>query len=96
MLTFQREGLSWPAGIAIHHKTNSTYVTSANANTILKLTSSGMHYAFEYVCSVNVCLPFVSGEVSVFAGSGKKGCADGVGPNAYFNCPMGIVIIFCY
>ena len=32
--------------------------------------------------------------MSAYAGSGKKGYTDGCGPNASFNCPMGIAFYF--
>ena len=39
--TFVSRGLSTPVGIAVHHKTNTFYVTDSTTHTVHKITESG-------------------------------------------------------
>ena len=77
-----------PSGIAMNHKQNCFYVANYDAHTIVKITAAGTlpsqkrkKSTYSYV-----------GMISMFAGSGKQGNADGVGANASFCRPYGIAI----
>ena len=88
-----------PFDIAMNNSAKCFYVATNSAHTITKITSSGICKAsvlfFLLASLFYVFLSFFLwsvGIVSPFAGSGQQGSSDGVGSNASFNYPTGIVI----
>ena len=56
--TFVSRGLSTPVGIAVHHKTNTFYVTDSTTHTVHKITESGsiLFLFFSFLFPLFSCL----------------------------------------